>query len=197
MQVDYYYTLMSPWAYFGAARFYDLQKKYKFKINHQPLDIIELFSLSGGLPLAKRSEQRKIYRIMEINRWSKKLNIPINVSPKYFPPPNVSKASAMILAIEDQQKQNNFSFECLKYIWVNEKDISDDKNLLDICSNLNINFEKLLKNIDTKTELYESIAGLASKKNVFGSPTYVIGKEIFWGQDRLDLFEEYIIKYNS
>ena len=82
-------------------------------------------------------------------------------------------------------------------IWVNEKDISDDKNLLDICSNLNINFEKLLKNIDTKTELYESIAGLASKKNVFGSPTYVIGKEIFWVQDRLDLLEEYIIKYNS
>ena len=31
MQIDYYYTLMSPWAYFGAPRFYALQKKYSFR----------------------------------------------------------------------------------------------------------------------------------------------------------------------
>ena len=51
MQIDYYYSLMSPWAYFGAPRFYALQKKYNFGINHLPLDIMKLFSLSGGEPL--------------------------------------------------------------------------------------------------------------------------------------------------
>ena len=49
MYVDYYYTLMSPWAYFGAPRFYELQRKYGFTINHFPLDIMKLFPLSGGL----------------------------------------------------------------------------------------------------------------------------------------------------
>ena len=34
----------------------------------------------------------------------------------------------------------------------------------------------------------------AAKLNVFGSPTYVVNKEIFWGQDRLDLLEEYVNK---
>ena len=28
MQIDYYYSLMSPWAYFGAPRLYELQKKH-------------------------------------------------------------------------------------------------------------------------------------------------------------------------
>lgn len=192
MQVDYYYTLMSPWAYFGAPRFYSLQKKYKFKINHLPLDILKLFSLSGGQPLAKRAEQRKIYRIMELKRWKHKLNMPINLSPKYFPPSNVSKASAMILSIEDQDKQNAFSFSCLENIWLNEKDIGNEKNLIDICNDLNIDHDKLLKNIDNKINLYESIAISASQKNIFGSPTYVVDKEIFWGQDRLELLEEFI-----
>ena len=59
MQIDYYYTLMSPWAYFGAPRFYELQKKYKFKINHLPLDIMKLFPLSGGEPLGKKSGTKK------------------------------------------------------------------------------------------------------------------------------------------
>ena len=83
MQIDYYYTLMSPWAYFGAPRFYELQTKYSFDIKHLPLDIMKLFPLSGGEPLGKRVEQRKAYRMMELKRWHKKLNMPINITPKY------------------------------------------------------------------------------------------------------------------
>ena len=30
----------------------------------------------------------------------------------------------------------------------------------------------------------------AAKRNVFGVPTFVVGRELFWGQDRLDLVEE-------
>ena len=43
MKIDYYYSLMSPWAYFGAPRFYELQKKYGFIITHLPLDLMKLF----------------------------------------------------------------------------------------------------------------------------------------------------------
>jgi len=196
MQVDYYYTLMSPWAYFGAPRLYSLQKKYKFKINHLPLDIIKLFSLSGGVPLPKRTEQRKNYRIIELQRWKKKLNMPINFSPKYFPPSDVSKASAIILSLKDQHIQNEFSFSCLQSVWIDEKDIGDEKNLIKICDNLKIDYKNLLEDLKDKVKVYESIAELAAKKNIFGSPTYVINNEIFWGQDRLDLFEEYIINCN-
>ena len=197
MQVDYYYTLMSPWAYFGAPRFYSLQKKYKFEINHLPLDIISLFSLTGGVPLAQRTQQRKNYRMIELKRWQKKLKMPINFLPKYFPPSDVSKASAIIMSLDDNEKRNAFSFACLKYIWVEEKDIGDEKNLISICNRLKINYDKLLKKIDSKIKLYKSNAKKAADKNIFGSPTYVINKEIFWGQDRLDLFEDYIINYTN
>ena len=46
MEIDYYYTLMSPWAYLGAQRFYDLQNKHNFDINHYPLDISKLEKVS-------------------------------------------------------------------------------------------------------------------------------------------------------
>ena len=138
MQIDYYYTLMSPWAYFGAPRFYELQTKYSFDIKHLPLDIMKLFPLSGGEPLGKRAEQRKAYRMMELKRWHKKLNMPINFTPKYFPPSDVSKASSMILSLTDPEKQNILSFSLLKYVWVEEKDIGDENNLREICNNLDL-----------------------------------------------------------
>ena len=192
MQIDYYYTLMSPWAYFGAPRFYELQTKYGFAIKHLPLDIMKLFPLSGGEPLGKRADQRKAYRMMELKRWHKKLNMPINFTPKYFPPSDVSRASCMILSLTDPEKQNIFSFCLLKYVWVEEKDIGDENNLREICNNLDLDFEKLIKKSNEKIEFYNSLAERAAKINVFGSPTYVIEGEIFWGQDRLEFLEEYI-----
>ena len=142
----------------------------------------------------KRAEQRKAYRMMELKRWHKKLNMPINFKPKYFPPSDISKASTIILAVEDQQKQNKLSFSLLRQMWADEKDIGDEKNIQTACNNLDLNFDELLIVANTKIELYHSLAENAAKLNVFGSPTYIVNKEIFWGQDRLDLLEEKILE---
>ena len=194
MQIDYYYSLMSPWAYLGAQRFYDLQKKYNFAIKHYPLDILKLFNLSGGLPLAKRAEQRKAYRMMELQRWQKKLNLPINFTPKFFPPSDVVRASCLILFVKDQNMKNLLSLNLLKCVWVKEKDIGDINTLVEVCNNLGLNGNELLEKSQDCKNTYYSLAETAVKSNVFGSPSYVLDDEVFWGQDRLDLLEEKIIE---
>ena len=194
MQIDYYYSLMSPWAYLGAPRFYELQQKYDFVINHYPLDIIKLFRLSGGMPLAKRADQRKVYRMMELKRWQKKLNLPINLTPKYFPPSDVARASCMVLSIKDPKIQNDLSFSLLQNVWVEEKDIGDQNTLIEVCNHLGLNSEEMFEQASTKEKLYHSLADEAAKLNIFGSPSYVLKEEVFWGQDRLDLLEEIIVK---
>ena len=77
-------------------------------------------------------------------------------------------------------------------MWVEEKDVGDENNIREACNNLDLNFEELLTIGNTKIELFNSLAEKAAKLNVFGSPTYVLNKEIYWGQDRLSLLEEYI-----
>tara|TARA_B100001123_G_C14940481_1_gene879492 strand:- start:236 stop:802 length:567 start_codon:yes stop_codon:yes gene_type:complete len=188
---------MSPWAYFGAQSFYNLQKKYHFTINHLPFDILKLFNISGGLPLGKRSEQRKAYRMMELKRWQKKLQLPINFNPKFFPPSDVIKASSMILSINDENVQNLLSINFLKCLWVEEKDIGDTKTLLDICKKMNIDGLKILEKSKLFEKKYHSLSDIAAKQNVFGSPSYILDNEVFWGQDRLDLLEEKILKTNK
>ena len=194
MQVDYYYSFMSPWAYLGANRFYELQQKYKFKINHYPLDILKLFSLSGGKPLAKRADQRKAYRMMELKRWQKKLNLPLNLEPKYFPPSDVVKASCIVLSIEDQKVQNEISLFFLQCVWVEDKDIGNIEILEEACLKCNLNFKSLMLEQGNMLEKFNNLAPIAAKNNVFGSPSYVVNDEVFWGQDRLELFEKAIKK---
>ncbi len=106
----------------------------------------------------------------------------------------MSKASTIILSIDDPQKQNDISFLFLHQMWVEEKDVGDENNIREACNNVDLNFDQLSIVAKTKIELYHSLAEKASKLNVFGSPTYVVNKEIFWGQDRLDFLEEFVDK---
>tara|TARA_B100001123_G_C15306808_1_gene1022935 strand:+ start:1565 stop:2128 length:564 start_codon:yes stop_codon:yes gene_type:complete len=185
---------MSPWAYLGAQRFYDLQNKHNFEINHYPLDISKLFSLTGGIPLRKRSEQRKAVRMMELQRWKKKLKLPLNFNPKYFPIPNTETASCMILSIKDSKIKNFLSLDLLKCVWIEEKDIGDVKTLLKVCNNLQLDGKKILEESKNYIDYYNSLPDIAAKHNIFGSPSYVLNDEVFWGQDRLDLLEEKILE---
>ena len=181
MQIDYYYSLMSPRAYFGAPRLYELQKKYGFIINHFLLDILKLFSLFGGKLLAERADQRKSYRIMELKRWKKKLNLPINFILKFFSPSDVCMASSMILSIQDSKIKNDLSIDLLKCVWVEEKNIGDKKTLIEVCEVLNLKSKKILKQAEANKKLYHSLDDETANRNVFSSPSYVLNKEVFLG----------------
>ena len=123
----------------------------------------------------------------------KKLNLSINFNPKYFPPSDTEKASCMVLSIQDSKIQNLLSFNFLKCIWIEEKDIGDVKTLLKACKNLQLDGKKILEDSKDYKDVYNSLADIAAKQNVFGSPSYVLNDEVFWGQDRLDLLEEKIL----
>ena len=132
--------------------------------------------------------------MMELKRWQKKLDIPINFIPKYFPPSDVSKASCMVLSMKDDKIQNDLSFCLLQCVWVKQKDIGDQNTLIKVCEDLNLNSEDIFEQALASKKLYLSLAVEASNRNVFGSPSYVLNEEVFWGQDRLDLLEEAVVK---
>ena len=188
---------MSPWAYLGSQRFYALKKKYNFKIIHNPLDHRKLFSITGGVPLAKRSKQRKEYRIMELERWKEILETPLNINPKYFPPSDIIIPSCMILALENEESQNHLAQKFLEYVWVKDKDLGNKLHIIEACKECNLEAEELFNSYIKFVEKFESLAEKAADINVFGSPSYVIDSEVFWGQDRLELLERKLKKGNK
>ena len=84
MSLDYYFSLSSPWTYLGNERFQALANKKTLKINYKPVDVSIIFPQTGGLPLAQRAPERQSYRLQELKRWSEYLELPINLSPKFF-----------------------------------------------------------------------------------------------------------------
>src|SRR3954452_12799742 len=84
-QVDYYFSLQSPWAYIGHALFREVVSTYGLKVNHKPVFLFDLFSETGGLPLAKRHPVRQRYRMIELQRWREKRGLNFHLRPAHAP----------------------------------------------------------------------------------------------------------------
>ena len=122
--------------------------------------------------------------------------MPINKQPKFFPPKDPHLPAKFVIASNKLGNKLHFGNECLKYLWSMDKDLSDHNTLQEICEKLNLNFEEMMKlalTDDVNLE-YQKNSKDAVDNGVFGSPSYVLNNEIFWGQDRLDYLEDALNK---
>ena len=60
--IDYYDAMSSPWTYLGHDRFVDIARRHGLAIRHKPMDLLKVWSVSGGLPLKQRAQQRQVYQ---------------------------------------------------------------------------------------------------------------------------------------
>ncbi len=191
--ITYFLTPQSPWTYLGHARLVALAQEKGAQIDIKPFDLGRVFSVSGGLPLAKRAPQRQAHRLAELARWSKFLNIPMNVQPKHFPV-SPDAASRLIIAARTGLGEGaslELAGAIMRALWAEEKNIADEDTLAQIAALLGYDGRMLLKAAATQgvQDQLERNTDEAIAANVFGAPWYVVDGEGFWGQDRLDFVE--------
>jgi 2-hydroxychromene-2-carboxylate isomerase len=187
-QLTVYYALQSPWTYFGWARLRELVAQSGASAHYRPVQIAPMFEASGTLMLAQRPRQRQAYRLMELRRWREHLGVPLNLQPKHFP---VDESLAARMAIAHGQRGGDiaaFSHAMMTAVWAEERDLVDRATLLQIAREQGADGPILLEAAEQSAvrEEYDANTRAAIDQGVFGMPTFVIGDELFWGQDRLD-----------
>ena len=193
LHIDYYASLNSPWTHMGAARIEAMAMANGASLRIWPVDFGTIFAGSGGLPLPRRSPQRQAYRLMELRRWRDHLGIPINIQPKHFPSDETLSAACVIGLRETtgDQPAIRLAHRVLKAVWQDELNPGDPATLAVLIKDVGLDPDAVMKlGSDPKwTEMRKADTQAALDRGVFGAPGYVIGDEIFWGQDRLEFVQ--------
>lgn len=189
--VDYYFSLGSPWTYMGHARFETMAQKYGMDVAYRPADYGKIFPVSGGLPPAKRARQRQAYRMMELRRWRDHLGIKLNPEPKHFPVSSKFASQVVLSAIDKGDHPGKLIGAILAGVWAEERDVSDEATLRAIVAEQGLDADALMAAAaEPKAEAaFEAATQEAIDRNVFGAPTWILGDDLLWGQDRLDFLE--------
>lgn len=190
---EYYFAPQSPWSYFGHERLLALAQQYDVQIEMKPVDLSKIFSVSGGLPLAKRPPQRQAYRLIELKRWSEHLDLPLNPQPK-FSPVSGDPSAKLIIATKFAHGTDAalaLTTAVMRALWAEDKNIMDADTLIALANAAGHDGQALLKSSETTAvqNEYEQFTNDAMAASVFGAPWYVVDGVAFWGQDRLDFVE--------
>ncbi|MGQ2979445.1 MAG: 2-hydroxychromene-2-carboxylate isomerase [Polaromonas sp.] len=192
ISIDYYFTPQSPWTYLGHARLVRMAGAAGAAVRVLPVDFGKVFPVSGGLPLGQRAPQRQAYRLVELQRFSEHLQMPLNRQPKFFPVGG-DPAARLITAVDQQDGSAAalaLAGAIFRAVWVEERDIASDEVLAGILQAAGGDPDRLAQSKTPEIQQrYEANTQQAIDAGVFGAPSYVVDGEIFWGQDRLDYLE--------
>ena len=188
--IDFYFDFISPYTYIGHKR---IEKEgMGINFNYKPILLGGLHKLWNITPQAY-IEPKKQFMIMDCEMVSKKFKIDFIFNSKF--PLNTIKLMRGCLILENDQLKKYIQLVFDAY-WKNNEDITSNKVLSKILTQIGINFEEFSKKIE-ENEIKEKLKNFtndAFKKKIFGAPTYVVNNKNFWGQDRFDYAVE---EFNS
>lgn len=192
-QIDYYLSPVSPWTHMAGTRPAEIAAAAGAVLRYKPLDPTALFQRTGGKILAERHDSRKAYRLQELERWAKRLDLPLNLRPAFFPT-NPAPASYAIIAAQETGGGDMAALVTglTRACWEEERNIAEDDVIRDCLSaagfDPGLSFTGMLQG----AEIYPRNLEDALADEVFGVPFFKVGTASFWGQDRLDFLAEHL-----
>ena len=190
-EVDYYFTVISPWAYLGHEAFHAVAERHGASVRPKPVDLGRVFPETGGVPLAQRHPARQAYRLVELQRWREFRGVELKLRPKHFPANGSLFDRTVIAAVEAGHDVRGLALRGFRAVWAEDRDIADRGTVVAIAGEAGLDGEALATAADEEaaTARYARHAEEAVATGVVGSPAYVRGGEPFWGQDRIELLE--------
>ena len=190
--IDYYFSLVSPWAYIGHRPFYDIANRHGLEVNYKPVFLGRVFAQTGGLPLPQRHPARQRYRMVELQRWREKRGLTFNLQPKFWPFDVNLGDRVVIAAVASGQNPDRFMRRAFTGIWEEERNLADPLVIAELAESVGLDSTSLIE--AAQGSMTEAVYGLnlenAVAADVFGSPAYLFNGEVFWGQERLELLDD-------
>ncbi len=190
--IEYHFAPNSPWTYLGHERLRRIARAAGASIEVLPIDLGQIFPVSGGLPLAKRAPQRQAYRLVDLKRFSQALGLPLTLHPKHFPvaADDAARLIITVQANDGTEAALNLAGAVMRAVWVHEQNIADGATLAALVREAGLDAQRLQQaKLPAAQERYAANTARALAAGVFGAPSYIALGELFWGQDRLDLLE--------
>ena len=179
--IDFYFDIISPYAFIAYK---NISKMENIKFNYKPI-------LLGGLhnlveitaPAFNKFKLKNMKNDCEL--ISKKNNINFSWNSKF--PINTLYIMRGYLFV-DEIKKKEYLKTFFNAYWQDNVDLTIEKNITKLLNKLNIDYKEFFNGIAKQEIKYQlrNDTNDAFKKEIFGAPTFVVNKKIFWGQDRLE-----------
>jgi 2-hydroxychromene-2-carboxylate isomerase len=184
VKVSFVFDVISPFAYLAFARLGELPPNVQLEL--VPVLFAGLLQHFGQLGPAEIASKRRFTYRFALWRASK-LGLPMRMPPSH--PFNPLAALRLIIAAGSDRRAVG---TLLDAVFRDGRDVSDPAVIADLAGTLGLaDPQAALADPAVKQRLREN-TDWASARGIFGVPTLLIGEEIFWGHDAVDMALDYL-----
>jgi len=194
--IEYFYSAHSAFAYIGSKRVIEICREKKCRLVHRPVELRAVVDAAGGQPTADRTVAHINYFFgREIERWAELRKVAIvDFRPTYHDKPLDLSNGMLIAAIEQGADIDTLSHALLEAHWRDDADLDSRDALAAAATAAGIDPAPLLDAALTPEiqAIHKANTDEAIARGIFGSPTYFVDGDMFYGQDHLEMLERAI-----
>ena len=186
-EIDFYFSIGSTYTYLSITRILDVEKEHQVKFNWKPFSVRAIMKEMNNIPFPKDKINKVNYMWRDIERRAEGYGF-FAKTPVPYPLSEFDLANK--IAILGLDKGWGIDYIRLSYKkWFQEgKEPAIDPSISEICKELALNKNEIVS--EAKSEIFEkkymSNTDSARENKVFGSPSFIVEDEIFWGDDRME-----------
>ncbi|WOH53354.1 2-hydroxychromene-2-carboxylate isomerase [Bradyrhizobium sp. sBnM-33] len=187
--IDFYFDFLSPYGYLASTRIDALAKRHDCSVRWNPFRIGVAVVKVMGLRPNMETPLKAPYIERDIARLAAVLGVPLDpVEMKNPLPP------AQLFYAAPPEIAGSLAKAIFRGQWSERRDMSEEANLIEIAKPFGMSEAEVrvaIRSPETR-RLLKDVTEKAISRGVFGSPTFAIGKELFWGVDRMWLLDHYL-----
>lgn len=192
--IEFYFDYLSPYTYLANTRLPSLGAK----IAYRPVYIMDVMKLVNNRPSPECPPKAR-YSALDAARWAKRYGIPLARNQDLWPALMSGKFDARLLirgalAAQEHGVFDQYHAAIFSAAWHTPRDLVSESGRHAILADAGIAPEPVWQRADAP-ELHVRLGECtraAAEKGVFGSPTFIVDGEMFFGNDRLDFVAEHL-----
>ena len=185
--IDFYFSIGSTYTYLTVTRILDIEKKHQIKFNWKPFSVRVIMKEMDNIPFPKDKINKVNYMWRDIERRAEGYGF-FAKTPVPYPLSEFDLANQIAILGLDKGWGTDYIRLTYKKWFQEGKEPAIDPSISEICKELGLNKDEIIS--EAKSEIFEkkymSNTDSARKKKVFGSPSFIVENEIFWGDDRME-----------
>jgi 2-hydroxychromene-2-carboxylate isomerase len=193
--IDFYYSIGSRYSYLAQSQIAALERDFSVAVRWSPLRSAELMRAAGRTPFegtAASTQYVPAYRSLDAERWARLYGI------AYREPDwakiDFARVNLAAVAASGQADPRAYSEALFRQAYGEGAAVFDDRTLAALARAAGLDGDRLIAEIDAPETQARHHATLeaALSVGVFGVPSFVIGGEVFWGNDRIVLLRHHL-----
>ena len=186
-EIEFWFSIGSTYTYLSVTRIAEVSQKNGVSFSWQPFSVRKIMREMDNIPFPPNKQTKVEYMWRDIERRARDYGFVANV-PAPYPLRELDLANRVAVLAMQEGWCEDYVRETYRLWFTEGHEAGSDVNLTQTLSEIGQDKLRVLELADSSDveAAYLNQTESAKQAGIFGSPSFIVDGELFWGDDRLE-----------